>query len=275
MLDQDSPFLPGSAPPKPGAKRAFAEERLRDAVVRCELAPGSTVSEVRLMEVYGLNRAGVRAALLRLEGEGMVEALPRHGWRVRPVSGAYMGEVVAARRALEASFQASSLTDAQIARLEELGQIVSVLAGRRETGSRSSHMAYDRELMDTLMSGMGPLRRRWLREAWDHAARIVHFFDQSGAAPFEPSDRKALIAACRARDEAAVRAELEADVAAFERYVLSSLIAQDAEIVAPSHGASAAAPARKKTAGRRTAETVPKLSSSERGTDEWVGKQDS
>ncbi|MGX1100144.1 GntR family transcriptional regulator [Amorphus sp. MBR-141] len=270
MLDHHSPFLSGSTPPKPGAKRAFAEERIRDAVVHCELVPGSTVSEVRLMEVYGLNRAGVRAALLRLEGEGMVEALPRHGWRIRPVSGAYIGEVIAARRALERSFTVRALSDAQVTRIDELGQIVSVLVGRSEAASRTSHQSYDRDLMDTLMSGMGSLRRRWLREVWDHCARIVHFFEHGGAAPFEPVDRSRLIAACRARDELAIQAELASTVDAYERYVLTAFCAQDAEIVAPT-----ARSGRTQPADRHAAETVPRNSSKKRGTDEWLGRQDS
>ncbi|MGX1308161.1 DNA-binding GntR family transcriptional regulator [Amorphus suaedae] len=269
MLDHNSPFSAGSTPPKPGAKRAFAEERIRDAVVHCELVPGSTVSEVRLMEVYGLNRAGVRAALLRLEGEGMVEALPRHGWRIRPVSGAYIGEVVAARRALERSFAVRTLTDPQVARIDELGQIVSVLVGRSETGSRKSHRSYDRELMETLMGGMGSLRRRWLGEVWDHCARIVHFFERGGAEPFEPADRARLIAACQARNEGAIQDELASAVDAYERYVLSAFCAQDAEIVAPAR------PGRTQKANRRSAEASPQKLSTKRGTDEWIGRQDS
>ncbi len=238
MLDKESPLLLGSAPPRPGGKRAFAEERLRQAVIWCELEPGAVVSELQLIERYGLNRAGVRAALVALEAEGLVEALPRHGWRVRPISGAYIGDVVAARRAIEPTLPLDQLSDQQIARVQELTQLTSVFVGRHEASSRASLRAYDRDLLETLAAGLGDIRRRWLYEAWDHSERLVRFFERDGQRLFPAIDRRALAAACSARDAAGAHAALSAAISAFEAFVIAALYAGAEEIVRPSRHAS-------------------------------------
>jgi DNA-binding GntR family transcriptional regulator len=63
-----------------------AYERLRHAIVRVELAPGTPVSEAQLMEAYGLSKAAVRAALARLRAEGLVHAEPRRGHVIAPLT---------------------------------------------------------------------------------------------------------------------------------------------------------------------------------------------
>ncbi|ESR23763.1 GntR family transcriptional regulator [Lutibaculum baratangense] len=273
MLDQTSPFLPGSAPPRPDAKRAYAESRLRDAIIWCELEPGGKVSELQLMQLFSLKRAGVRAALLRLEGEGLVEAVPRHGWRVRPISGAYLGEVVAARRALEAAIPFDRLGEADLLRLEDLAELTTVLAGRREPGSRASHRNCDRELMDVLAGAVGDIRRRWLNEIWDHSERLIRFFEKGGRHGFEPPDRRPLAAACRARDHEAAAAALRGAVDAFEAFVIQALCAQDVEIVPKGTKKPARGP-RAETAPRKTGRPAPGAIQ-QRGMIEWSGKQDS
>lgn len=241
MLDKDSPLLLGSAPPRPGGKRAFAEERLRQAVIWCELEPGAVVSELQLIERYGLNRAGVRAALVGLEAERLVEALPRHGWRVRPISGAYIGDVIAARRAIESTLSFDQLGEQQIARVQELTQLISTLVGRHEAASRASLRAYDRELLETLASDLGDIRRRWLHEAWDHSERLIRFFERDGRRRFPAIDRKVLAAACSSGDAAAAHEALGASIDAFEAFVIAALYAEDVEIVRPEERAPGSA----------------------------------
>jgi DNA-binding GntR family transcriptional regulator len=265
MLDKDSPLRLGSAPPRPGGKRVFAEERLRRAVIWCELEPGTVVTERGLMHRYGLKRAGVRAALVGLEAAGLVEALPRHGWRVRRISGAYIGDVVAARRAIEPSLPLGQLRAQQIARVEELTRLTSLLAGRQEAASRASLRAYDRELLETLAAGLGEIRRGWLREAWDHSERLVRFFERDGQRRFPPTDRKALAAACSARDGEAAHAALSAATDAFEAAVIAALYAEEAEIVGPGTAAAWQARRPRSVAPREQSKTPRRPSQTEGG----------
>lgn len=59
-------------------------QRLRTAVLSLELLPGARVSERGLESAYGASRTPTRAALVRLETEGLVRREGR-GWIVAPI----------------------------------------------------------------------------------------------------------------------------------------------------------------------------------------------
>jgi DNA-binding GntR family transcriptional regulator len=60
--------------------------RLRQEIELGELAPGTPLSELWLVERTGASRTPVREALRRLAGEGLVDLVPRQGARVSRVS---------------------------------------------------------------------------------------------------------------------------------------------------------------------------------------------
>jgi GntR family transcriptional regulator of vanillate catabolism len=60
--------------------------RLRELILRGELAAGSRITELPLVERLGVSRTPIRAALIRLEQEGLLEAWPTGGYRVRRIS---------------------------------------------------------------------------------------------------------------------------------------------------------------------------------------------
>jgi DNA-binding GntR family transcriptional regulator len=75
--------------------------RLRDAIVRGELAPNQRLVEADMSQEFRMPRAAVRTALVRLEHEGLVEREPHRGARVRRVSEQEAVEILQARAALE------------------------------------------------------------------------------------------------------------------------------------------------------------------------------
>lgn len=75
--------------------------RLREAIVRGELAPNQRLVEAEMSSAFGMPRAAVRTALVRLEHEGLVEREPHRGARVRLVPEAEAVEILEARAALE------------------------------------------------------------------------------------------------------------------------------------------------------------------------------
>jgi DNA-binding GntR family transcriptional regulator len=58
--------------------------RLREAILSLDLAPGERLSERGLEPEFGASRTPIRAALMRLESEGLVRRDDR-GWRVAPI----------------------------------------------------------------------------------------------------------------------------------------------------------------------------------------------
>lgn len=79
-----------AAKARDGAEPAHLGDRayrlIKRDFVQCVLAPGAEVSEARLAEDYGLGRGPVRWALVRLCQEGLFEAVPRRGYRVKPIT---------------------------------------------------------------------------------------------------------------------------------------------------------------------------------------------
>jgi GntR family transcriptional regulator of vanillate catabolism len=63
-----------------------AQLALRDLVLGGALRPGERLSELSMVERLGVSRTPVRAALARLEQEGLLEALPSGGFAVKAFS---------------------------------------------------------------------------------------------------------------------------------------------------------------------------------------------
>jgi DNA-binding GntR family transcriptional regulator len=102
---------------------AAAYERLRRAIVHVELAPGTPMSEAQLVEAFGFSKAAVRAALARLRAEGLVQAAPRRGHVVAPLTMRDVLEIYDLRLLLEppgAEAAADAIDPATIARLRAL-----------------------------------------------------------------------------------------------------------------------------------------------------------
>jgi DNA-binding GntR family transcriptional regulator len=98
---------------------------LRTAMFDGDLAPGQRLVEGELAELYGISRASVRAALIDLASEGLVERIPNRGARVRVVSVAEAVAITECRMVLEglcAAKAAEHASDPQIAVLTGLGE---------------------------------------------------------------------------------------------------------------------------------------------------------
>ncbi len=94
---------------------------LRARIMDGRLAPGTVLSERRLAELIDISRTPLRAALGRLEGEGLVERLANRSVAIRRFSVEDLLEILVVRRPLEAeaaALAASCFDRAQLERLE-------------------------------------------------------------------------------------------------------------------------------------------------------------
>ena len=78
-----------------------AYEQIRRRILDNVWPPGHRALEQEVALALGMSRTPVREALLRLQGEGLVEVIPRHGMRVLPVSPNDMREIYQILTALE------------------------------------------------------------------------------------------------------------------------------------------------------------------------------
>jgi DNA-binding GntR family transcriptional regulator len=86
--------------PPPRLRRQEAERRLREAIVRGELAPGERLTEDELAAWLGISRTPVREALGRLASIGLVELDASRGARVAPLEPDRMLDLVQVSRQL-------------------------------------------------------------------------------------------------------------------------------------------------------------------------------
>jgi len=97
---------------------------LRTALLNGDLAPGQRLVEGELADNYGVSRASLRAALIDLTAEGLVERIPNRGARVRIVTVAEAVAITECRMVLEglcAAKAAERATDEQRDVLTDLG----------------------------------------------------------------------------------------------------------------------------------------------------------
>lgn len=75
--------------------------RLRELILNGELPPGERLVEVALVELLGVSRTPIRAALVKLSEEGLLEQLPGGGYLVREFTLADVHDAIQARGLIE------------------------------------------------------------------------------------------------------------------------------------------------------------------------------
>lgn len=121
-MTQSTTSLPAE-PGEQGASQAVkAQLRLREMILAGELPGGERIAELAIVEKLGVSRTPIRAALMRLEQEGLLQALPNGGFAVRTFSEADVSDAIelrgtveglAARLAAERGVPAAALAEAR------------------------------------------------------------------------------------------------------------------------------------------------------------------
>mgnify|MGYP000312532638 CR=1 FL=1 len=78
-----------------------AQLELRDLILNGELSPGERISELPMVARLGVSRTPVRMALVRLEEEGLLEAIPSGGFSVRSFTERDIFDAIETRGTLE------------------------------------------------------------------------------------------------------------------------------------------------------------------------------
>ena len=78
-----------------------AQLRLRELIVGGELKPGARIAEMSLVERLGASRTPIRMALVRLQEEGLLDALPNGGFVVKDFSESDIHDAIEVRGTLE------------------------------------------------------------------------------------------------------------------------------------------------------------------------------
>ncbi len=84
-----------------GSQAVKAVLRLREMVLAGDLPAGARIAELSLVERLGVSRTPIRSALMRLEQEGLLDALPGGGFAVRTFSERDVFDAIELRGTLE------------------------------------------------------------------------------------------------------------------------------------------------------------------------------
>jgi GntR family transcriptional regulator of vanillate catabolism len=84
-----------------GSQAVKAQVKLRELILAGELPAGARIAELAIVEKLGVSRTPIRAALMRLEQEGLLEALPGGGYAVRTFSERDVSDAIEMRGTVE------------------------------------------------------------------------------------------------------------------------------------------------------------------------------
>lgn len=206
--------------------------RLRDAIVKGEFMPNERLVEERLVDMLRTNRTNVRAALIRLEHEGLVVLERNRGARVRVLSEREALEITQVRAALEGLVARQA---AERANSEDRAALRRILREMRAAYDESNLIAYS-DINGTLHAK--------IREVAAHAtasrilanlrSQVVRFRYRSilvpGRAKQSMAEHDAIVKAICANDpdaaEAAMRKHLEGVVKALQTAIEHSMAAE-------------------------------------------------
>lgn len=154
---------------------ALLADRLREAILRGELAEGEKLRQDAIARAHGVSQAVAREAFKDLVGEGLLRAAPRRGVRVAPLSAVEAEEITALRAAVETqllAWAAPNLTRGDIAAMGEILELLDRAHGVDriiELNRRFHERLYrpaGRERSLALVEGLRRNFERYLRFAW-------------------------------------------------------------------------------------------------------------
>lgn len=196
-----------SRPPTslPSLPEQVAKE-LADGIMRSEIAPGESLREVPIAELFGVSRSTVREALRILERDGVVTIRPRHGAKVTMLNSTEMVEIYQIRAGLlgvACRLFAASCTNADCDLLEErLARMMRPQKGSEEDKALL-HAEVSAGMANFITAGGG---NKKLAEMLQQMSMQIARYTKLGLSAEERRRQsienwKALIGAFRARDE--------------------------------------------------------------------------
>jgi DNA-binding GntR family transcriptional regulator len=131
---------------------------IRDDILDGSIAAGERVVETRLAEQIKTSRTPVREALHMLEREGLLEAIPRVGYRVKQITLDEINEICEIRKAnecLAARWAVERITPKELRALKEN---LAVSESEVEAGNPQSFVELDAEFHEILVRASGSER---------------------------------------------------------------------------------------------------------------------
>jgi DNA-binding GntR family transcriptional regulator len=188
-----------------------ATERLHEAIISGDFAPGAPLRLIEISEQLGMSSMPVREAIRRLEAIGLVSVLPHRGAFVRDMSLDDFEDTISTRRLLEcecvgraaAQFRPEDTDEAE----QHLDRYLALTDARLLVEARTEH----RNFHYAIYSRAGS---RWLLHAidtvWKNSERYRFAAEPASSRSQSLEEHTAILQACARRDPSGARAALAA-----------------------------------------------------------------
>lgn len=188
-----------------------ATERLHEAIVNGDFAPGTPLRLIDISERLGMSSMPIREAIRRLEAIGLVTVLPHKGAYVRGMSFEDFEDTISTRRLLECEcveraavrFAADQVEVCQ----DHLDRYLALTDAGLMVEARTAH----RDFHYGIYSQAGS---RWLLHAidtvWKNSERYRFAAEPASSRTETLEEHTAILRACAKRDPAAARQALAA-----------------------------------------------------------------
>ncbi len=164
-------------------EQSHVYELLRSQILDLERTPGARLTERGLESELAASRTPLRAALMRLEGEGLVERVGR-AWQVSPIDLGEIGKLSELRDAVESAAVRLTCERAPADAIASLGRRLGAfdVSAPSDEGVRAgthfhvelASLAGNHFFADTVASAMTRLARtRWLEVRTEDARRLA------------------------------------------------------------------------------------------------------
>ncbi|WP_308821625.1 GntR family transcriptional regulator [Rhodococcus opacus] len=201
----------------------IAFDRIREAIVTGELAPGSKVKDSELAEHLGLSRTPVREALARLVDTGLVEAKPAAYTRITTLDRADVDTTLAVIEALDQLAVTSAVPHLTDEMIEAMRSANKDFAKAVKKDDITAALTADDRLHGVIIDAAGnPLLKRLIHQVHPQIHRIYYRKFSSLLGRQDSIDHhNKLIELCAAHD-----AEEAARLSAQHRRYLGGLIGE-------------------------------------------------
>jgi DNA-binding GntR family transcriptional regulator len=224
-----------------GSRTDIVYNAMKRRIVELSLPPGSHFTEAQIAGEWGVSKTPVRDALARLRREGLVDALPRAGYRVTPVTLNDAADLCAVRRVL--TVEAAELTAVRGLPGSQLQQLQEIVPNEFDPGNWETieaHLGRGAEFEAIIANGSGNSRlAAMVLFVIEDLERIVRVALR--IMPWSPSpsdERQAIVDAIRAQDGPAARAAMLTRTGSAEQEILGALMQSasvgDAHIEVPA-----------------------------------------
>ncbi|MDO8208800.1 GntR family transcriptional regulator [Conexibacter sp. CPCC 206217] len=238
MTRSDGPAGPARVPtlvaPTQPARRLSQVDRvyagIKQRIIHLDYAPDAAISEQKLAGEWGTSKTPVREALVRLQRDGLVSALPRSGYRVTPITLKGTQDLCAVRAPLEQeAAAAAAVRGIEDGLARELDASLDVRYDNRDRDTIEPFMRATFGFHAAVAQASGNDRLAALvSDLLDELERVLRIVLET--LPWSASaheQRKSILAAIVDRDAERARSAMAARMRHSQRQILDSLISTE------------------------------------------------